>query len=502
MKKRWLAVILSMLLMVGVAIVPASAANTPTTIGAPEHFGVAPYTGEYLYFTLSAPDDMRTYIEAGAMPNAVKAQLDYKMDNGDWHYETSWDTAGITLKNTVSISFLKEQRYVSSAREALSHYFPQEGMLLQEIKERGWSWEYFENHALSFRLRFVSSFDNGKTYIYSDWSDICVLSDSAKENPDELMNYAPTLTSATVEKNSGGVPFLKIRTGRLPGEVQNLNAMTASGVWTEVYMRMSGDQEFKKVSDSFFVDEYIQIGVGDYFDKSMTSYDAVGYEIKIRYKIDLNKYPQAGRSDTIYSPYSNLFMQNMPAWTEASPWATTELQSASDAGLIPDMLKGKNMTAPITREEFAELAVLLYEKTTGEESEVVSPNPFVDTTNAQILKAFNLGITKGTSATEFSPALLINREQCATMLYRDLKAIAPGSDFSIVGVADFADQKFISPYALEAAKYMSKIGIVKGDANRKFMPKATTTKEIAAQYGMATREQAIIMASRIYDTYK
>ena len=63
------------------------------------------------------------------------------------------------------------------------------------------------------------------------------------------------------------------------------------------------------------------------------------------------------------------------------------------------------MTKPITREEFAELAVLLYEKVT-DKSETVSPNPFTDTTNPQILKAYKLGITAGTSQTTFSPKVL------------------------------------------------------------------------------------------------
>jgi hypothetical protein len=45
------------------------------------------------------------------------------------------------------------------------------------------------------------------------------------------------------------------------------------------------------------------------------------------------------------------------------------------------------MTKPITREEFCELAVLLYETMTGTTASPMSPNPFTDTTNSQILKA-------------------------------------------------------------------------------------------------------------------
>lgn len=501
MKKKGIAILLTLIMMIG--LVGTTAAAAPATVGAPEHFAASLYVGEQIVFTLSAPDDMRTYIEEGTMPAYTKIQVDYKMDDGDWHYSSDWDTAGITLKNTLGVSFVKGENYISSGRTGLSGLFPEDSALLQDLKDRGWSWDYFKLHSLSFRVRFVASADNGKTYtIYSDWSDTSVLADGVMADPDKLINHAPTLTSATVERNSGGQPFLKIRTGRLPGEVQDLNAMSGTAVWTEVYIRTAEDDEFKLLPASRFSNEYILIGVDDYFDKTLTDYSAVSYEIKTRYKLDLRSYIQTGRSDIIYSPFSNVFSQNMPAWSEASPWATEELQAAADAGLIPDILKGKDMTSPITREEFAELAVLLYEKTTGKTSTPTSPNPFTDTTNQQILKAFALGITKGTSATEFSPAWLITREQCATMLYRDLKAIAPQADFSIVGVADFADQKYISAYAVEATKFMSKIGIVKGDAQGRFMPKANTSKEIAAQYGMATREQAILMSVRIYNAYK
>jgi hypothetical protein len=108
----------------------------------------------------------------------------------------------------------------------------------------------------------------------------------------------------------------------------------------------------------------------------------------------------------------------------------------------------------------------------------------------------DLGITTGTSTTAFSPNLLINREQCATMLYRAIKAIAPDADYSVDGVKDFPDQNDISSWAVEGTKYMSKLGIIKGDNNGNFMPKAVTASQEAAKYGMATREAAILMTVR------
>lgn len=184
---------------------------------------------------------------------------------------------------------------------------------------------------------------------------------------------------------------------------------------------------------------------------------------------------------------------------QSSDWAKPEIAKASEIGLIPDSLKNADLTKPITRAEFCELALLLYEKSTGISPSPVSPNPFTDTSNPQILKAFALGITQGTSATAFSPNVLINREQCATMLFRAIKAIKPDGDYSIAGVPDFPDQKNISSYAVDGTKFMSKLGIIKGDSTGNFMPKATTTAQTAAEYGMATREAAILMSVRSYD---
>ncbi|HEX2926085.1 MAG TPA: S-layer homology domain-containing protein [Ruminiclostridium sp.] len=189
------------------------------------------------------------------------------------------------------------------------------------------------------------------------------------------------------------------------------------------------------------------------------------------------------------------------AWSDASAWATKELQKADEYGLIPDSLKGADMTKPITREEFAELAVKLYEKTTGKAATAVSPNPFTDTKNPEILKAFQLGITDGTSPKTFSPDSLINREQVAAMLSRALKAMVPDGDFSTSGAPTFSDQSKVSSWASESVKLMSKLGVMSG-SNGKFMPKATTSAEVASGYGNTTREQAVAMSVRTFEKYK
>ncbi|MDF2890385.1 MAG: hypothetical protein K0R80_752 [Clostridia bacterium] len=483
----------------------------PSAIGAPEHFGVSPYYGDAVYFTFSVPEDMRAYIVKRAADDpdnkqnfSAHFQIDYKIDNGSWHSTPAWDSPKTVpdLVDDQYFTFSNERKYSNSERWSMTGLFP-EDEALKPFAEGGW--DYLKSHSITFRVRFSESFDNGETYVLSPWSKEFTLSANAKADYNKLINHIPTLVSADVKTAGGGEPYFDVKLGRLPDEVQDLNAMTGGSVRAEVWMRRAGDKDFKYIHYEWASLEILEIEASDYFNDEKQSYDAEGYEIKIRYALDLREYKQAGIDSTtnvdIYSPFSNVISHNMPSWSDASTWATPELKKADEAGLIPDILKGENMTKPITREEFAELAVKLYEKTTGKTAEVVSPNPFTDTKNSEILKAFKLGVTTGTSATTFAPKELTNREQVATMLSRAIRVMAPGGDFSTAGAPTFSDQKDISSWALEHVKFMSKAGIVKG-TNGKFMPKAATSAQAAAGYATTTREQAIAMSVRSYEQFK
>ena len=199
------------------------------------------------------------------------------------------------------------------------------------------------------------------------------------------------------------------------------------------------------------------------------------------------------------------------AWANASEWATKELEKADSLGLIPDTLRGADMTKPITRAEFAAVAVKLYENLTGKKAEPVSPNPFKDTSDAETLKAFKLGITAGTSATTFDPKTLINREQMAVMLTMTLKsAYITGwtrpTDAQFRLKFDmpkkFADDKDISDWAKESVYFMFANKIVSGTGNNNFSPRATTSAQEAQGYAQATREQALAISTRMVDNLK
>jgi hypothetical protein len=483
---------------------------SPTALSAPEHLGTSHYSGSYVYFTFKAPDDLRTYIEKRAADDPENKrtftayyQVDYKIDEGSWHHTTSWDspdTAPNKFKN-LYFSYTSGKDYFRSGSYSMTDLFPED-----EALKAFTGWDYLGAHSITFRTRFAHSFDYGKTYVLSPWSNEFILLANAKLDYNKLIDNAPSIISADLKTTASGEPYFDIKIEEIPGGIADLHSVSGGSVRTEVWMRRAEEKDFKYIEYEWAGTELLNIEASDYFsvDNTKQSYDAESYEIKVRYSLDLRKYKQSGyagnsSSVDIYSPFSNVISHNMPAWSQASDWATAELKKANDAELIPEILKGADLTKPITREEFCELALVLYEKSTGKSPAPTSPNPFTDTQNSQILKAFALGITNGTSPTTFSPDVLINREQCATMLFRTIKAIVPGGDYSIAGIADFPDQKDISSFAVEATKFMSKLGIIKGNTKGLFMPKATTTAQQATSYGMATREAAILMSLRTYE---
>lgn len=192
-----------------------------------------------------------------------------------------------------------------------------------------------------------------------------------------------------------------------------------------------------------------------------------------------------------------------------SDWAKDEVEDAYDDGLIPETLVGKDLTKKINRSEFAAVAVLIYEKLINKSVSTVS-TPFIDIKDdinkKEISKAYKLGITVGTSATTFDPLRNITREELATMLCRGIKKYkfpdwTPETDYMyyMQGISGkkFADDNEISDYARDSVYFMSSAAIIKGIDATHFAPKASVTHGDALDYGMATREQAIIMAKRI-----
>lgn len=167
-----------------------------------------------------------------------------------------------------------------------------------------------------------------------------------------------------------------------------------------------------------------------------------------------------------------------------SAWALETVNNAEKSNLVPDSLAGNDMTRNITRADFAAVAVKLYEALTGQAAAPAESNPFTDTNDAEVLKAYALNIAGGTGRTTFEPDALVTREQAAVMLTNVYKA--SGHSVPAVSSTSFADNGSISNWARDAVSFMSERGHINGVGNNMFAPK-----------GNASIEQAIVISHRV-----
>ena len=195
-------------------------------------------------------------------------------------------------------------------------------------------------------------------------------------------------------------------------------------------------------------------------------------------------------SESEYDAYLNGLHDLNNKWTNASDWAIAELDMALETRLIPSILKDKDFTQSITREEFAAVAVKTYEKISNKKAVMPEENPFVDTASEDVLKAYALGITTGTSATTFEPNSEITREQMATMMARALNKININTNVNVYELEKFADHDLMNTWSINAIYYMSQNGIIKGVEGNRF--------DVT---GKATREQALLISNRILKTF-
>ena len=120
--------------------------------------------------------------------------------------------------------------------------------------------------------------------------------------------------------------------------------------------------------------------------------------------------------------------------------------------------------------------------------EPYSPNPFTDTNDTDILRAYAAQLTGGTGGTNFSPDMNLTREMGATMLARAYKktiypdyTLATDSQYplSYSRPAFFADDAEISEYAYQSVNFMFQNNIIGGVGGNKFGPKSNMTREAA-----------------------
>jgi len=161
----------------------------------------------------------------------------------------------------------------------------------------------------------------------------------------------------------------------------------------------------------------------------------------------------------------------------ASSWARNAIDEAKENHLTTDAVL-TNMKDNITRQEFCEVIINLYEEATHKAAYIPQAFPFSDTDNLSVLKAYGLDIVGGTGNGHFSPNAFITREQMAVMVVKSIKAI--DSNVVIEGYdLSFSDSSEISSWAKSEVAYLAGNGLMGGVGNNNFSPSSNASKEMA-----------------------
>ena len=178
-----------------------------------------------------------------------------------------------------------------------------------------------------------------------------------------------------------------------------------------------------------------------------------------------------------------------------SAWASDAVTWLRGTGKLTEAdFSGYDRT--VTRSDFARLGVILYELITGmpKPDPADVKNPFTDTSDPDILRAYKIKIISGTGdGTTFSPGDSVNREQIAVMLLRVLDACKVTYSQADVNGIVFSDEAELSGWAAESVKRAYLIQIMNGTGGSSMSPKMTVSMEQAYQllYNVYTNRDAI-----------
>ena len=168
-------------------------------------------------------------------------------------------------------------------------------------------------------------------------------------------------------------------------------------------------------------------------------------------------------------------------------WFTESVAQAQLLGLIPPSING-DLTTDITRQEFAAICVSAYRLMSGVELRPASPNPFTDTNDPDVLRAYGAGFTNGVSDTTFGANDRVTREMGATMLGRVYKrffyptwSLDTDVRHTLFSYSDFTytDDSSISSWARDSVYFLSENGILEGPGGGFWDPQSYLTKEQA-----------------------
>lgn len=185
------------------------------------------------------------------------------------------------------------------------------------------------------------------------------------------------------------------------------------------------------------------------------------------------------------------------ALSGVSSWAQEDITAAQQAGLMPSSLEDSFAREEITRAEFCAIAVKAYKQLTGKAVFASGQKYFRDTDDANVNAAYSLGLVSGRSTGFFDPNASIERQDLCVILNNILDKAGIDAP-EIAGdacIEDYSDVGEIKSYAVDPVVRMVDYTIVNGISD------GSGSAHLSPS-GTATREQAVIMASRFCSEFE
>mgnify|MGYP004728123807 FL=1 len=178
------------------------------------------------------------------------------------------------------------------------------------------------------------------------------------------------------------------------------------------------------------------------------------------------------------------------AGAKYSSWFAPYYKEMQELGILPSSFTSGDLTATITRGEMCELAVVAFEKATGNViDELERTDYFTDTTDKNILKAYEYGIVSGYPDGSFQPNKTLTRQEFFKIIQNFCEAAAYTSTRS-KDLSAFADSGSIGSWAREAAQLCVSNAFVDGT-------KSGSGVYLRPTEG-ASRQEAMVMFLRSY----
>ena len=178
------------------------------------------------------------------------------------------------------------------------------------------------------------------------------------------------------------------------------------------------------------------------------------------------------------------------AGAKYSSWFAPYYKEMQELGILPSSFTSGDLTATITRGEMCELAVVAFEKATGNViDELERTDYFTDTTDKSILKAYEYGIVSGYPDGSFQPNKTLTRQEFFKIIQNFCEAAAYTSTRS-KDLSAFADSGSIGSWAREAAQLCVSNAFVDGT-------KTGSSYYLRPTAG-ASRQEAMVMFLRAY----